>query len=157
SIEIDPEVLKHVNLNDGTGGNVGLLKEGRKLQWPAILQGKEYDPDRATVELKVGDAVGRAGRGQPIDRGTLTDLKAALAHLHATLDDNVTRMTPSEYIENKRYLNMLDDAYRALNSPNVGNYFRQEGVAAAPWAAKGKTVGELVEDVRAKGLKFAAA
>jgi hypothetical protein len=151
TIPLEDEIVKHINVNNGTGGNIGLLRDDGKLQWPLVLSGPDYEADRKIVDQKIAEAVAAAKFQNPIVPATLTELRAALTRLQARLDNNVAAMSPSEYIENKRYLNMLEDAFRALRDPNVGNYFNQK------WAAKGNTIAALVEDVKVKGLKFAPA
>jgi hypothetical protein len=68
------------------------------------------------------------------------------------LHDKVGEMPPLEYSESKRYLNQLGEAVKALQDPNVRNYLNGK------YAAKGKTVAELVENLtRVQGLEFAPA
>jgi hypothetical protein len=60
-------------------------------------------------------------------------------------------MAPSQYVEGRRYLNQVEDAVRALEDPNVANYFNQN------WVPKGKNVAELIKFMADKGLVFAPA
>jgi hypothetical protein len=99
----------------------------------------------------IADAVNVAKFGNAVDPGKLKDMKAELGRLNATLHNDINDMSPSQYIEAKRYLNLLDDAIRALEDPKVGNYFNQN------WVAKGKNVAELVKYMTDKGLRFAPA
>jgi hypothetical protein len=54
-------------------------------------------------------------------------------------------------VEAKRFLNQLDDAMLALKQQGVANYFTDK------WAARGKTVADLVASMNANGLTFAPA
>jgi hypothetical protein len=71
--------------------------------------------------------------------------------MNDTLLRNISEMSPSQYIEAKRYLNLLDDAIKALEDPKVSNYFTEK------WALKSKNVAELVDFMSRSGLQFAPA
>jgi hypothetical protein len=58
-------------------------------------------------------------------------------------------MTPTQYIDAKNYLQLLGAAVRLLERPDRGNYINGK------YAAKGKTVGDLVRNM--SGLQFAPA
>jgi hypothetical protein len=60
-------------------------------------------------------------------------------------------MTPTQYVDARRFLNQLEDALTALQQPDVQNFFNGR------WAAKGKTVGDLVKYMADNGLRFAPA
>src|SRR5260370_39403751 len=153
-ILLNDDILQHINLPSGaTGGNPGLLKNGGKLNWPLPLQAPEYDDLRNTVNANVAKAV-EAAKYNPIDRSTLVPIKEALARLHKALDANITRMSPSEYLEASRYLSQLDDAYKALQDPNVTKYFDDNKT----WGAKGRTVADLVDNIsKVQGIRLAPA
>jgi hypothetical protein len=151
-VVLDDEILKHINLTTGTGGNVGLLKADGKLTWPLPLQAPQYDAQRSIINANIAKAVEAVKYNNPVDRSTMKPLRDALDDLRRSLDLNIAAVSPSEYLESTRYLNMLDDAYKALQDPNVGNFFNQK------WAPKGRTVAELVDNMaQVQGLKFAPA
>ena len=58
---------------------------------------------------------------------------------------------PSQHVEARRYLNSLQDAVRLLRQPDAGNYFN------GTYAARGRTVPDLVRGMKEKGLQFAPA
>jgi hypothetical protein len=142
SVPLDDDLLRHINVTDGSGGNVGLLKDGGKLQWPASLQGPAYAQVRDVLDKRLPDAVNQLKFNNPVEPGTLKDIQAAVEQAHAILDRN---------LESKRFLNYLSDAVKAIGSPNAPKYFTQQ------WTAKGKNVAELVKFMADNGLKFAAA
>jgi hypothetical protein len=151
-LQLDDETLKRINVRTAHGGNIGLLKNG-KLSWPLPLRSADFEENRKKLETALEDAINRAKINGSVDATLLKDMLAALQGLHATLDkvDTVSKITTAQYIEGKRYLNFLDDAMRALQDPNVANYFGGE------FQARGKSVGDLVEYMKNKGLEFAAA
>jgi hypothetical protein len=152
NVPLDQDLLRGINLTgQDTRANVGLLKDDGKLQWPLPLEGSEFAGGREHVNKLIADAVSVARFGNAVDAGRLKDLEAELGRLNATLQNNLPEMTLSRYIEARRYLNLLEDAVRALEDPKVGNYFNQN------WVAKGKSVAELVKYMSDKGLRFAPA
>ena len=146
------DLLKKINVKTDFGGNIGLLKNGGKLQWPVPLRAAAFDELRKAFELHAEDAVDRARvNGKAVDFALIKGLQTDLSGLHALLERNVSSMTTGQYIDAKRYLNLLDDSLRALQDPNVANYFNRK------YEASGKTVADLVDNMRREGLTFAAA
>jgi hypothetical protein len=152
NIPLDQDLLKGINVTgQDSRANAGLLKDGGKLQWPSPLQGREFTDGREDMEGLIADAVNLVKFGNGVDPGMLKDMWAELGRLNAALFNHISEMSPSQYIEAKRYLNLLEDAVRALQDPKAGNYFNQN------WLAKGKNVAELVQYMSDKGLQFAPA
>jgi hypothetical protein len=107
---------------------------------------------RIEVTDKAKDAIRQASSKDKKDLpAVITDLKAKVNELHKLLARNVNELPANEYIGAKRFLNSLDDAIRALEDPNVGNYFNQTYVAMGP------SVRQLVDYMRKNGLTFAPA
>jgi hypothetical protein len=149
TIDLDEDNLKNINVTDAASrGNAGLLKQG-ELRWPLPLRESDYDEARKDLNKKLMLAVAQVKDKDPVDRSTLKDLYADLKALNDKLSANVGEMSPSQYIEARRYLNQLADAVRVLEDPNAAKYFNNT------WSAKGRTVAELVENMA--GLKFAPA
>ena len=151
-LDLDPDTLKRINVRTDRGGNIGLLKNGGKLSWPLSLRLPLFDELRKGLELHVEQAVERANvDGKPIDAALLRDLKSEVAALNDTLDKNINKITLTAYNDAKRYLNLLQDAVRALEDPNVADYFHGK------YSAQGKTVAKLVDYMTKNGLRFAPA
>ena len=151
-VRLDEDLLKKINVKTDFGGNIGLFKNGGKLLWPVPLRAAAFDELRKAFALHAEDAVDRARvNGKPVDVVLIKDLQTELASLHDLLERNVGSMTTEQYIDAKRYLNLLDDSLRALQDPNVANYFNRK------YEASGKTVADLVDNMRKDGLTFAAA
>ena len=153
NLPIDQDLLKQINVNSGGRENIGLIrniKEGAPLVWPLGLKGADFDSERASIDSLLPRSVSQALHGQ-VDDGIRTALDTALRGLQTKLSQDVNDLTPSQYIEAKRFLNQLGDAIAALGDRNVANYFTQK------FAPQGKTVEELVSYMADHGLRFAPA
>jgi hypothetical protein len=150
-IGLEDELLKHINVTTGTGGNIGLLKDDGNLQWPQALQAAEFKDIRDRLNKKAPEAVQEVKFNRSASPATLADMRGALRQLSEALDKNIGGMSMDQNIEGRRYLRQLEDAVKALSDPNASNFFTQE------WVAKGKDVASLVEHMRKSGLRFAAA
>jgi hypothetical protein len=155
TIPVGEDVLKHINLTTGKEGNVGLLytiKNAGKISWPVALQDAAFDGTRSNLDKNIPDAIDAAKKNGRVSSGLVSDIKTDVQKMQDILKSRVSETTSSDWSEAKKYLNMLSEAARTLSDPNVGNYFNGK------WAAQGKTVGELVENMsRNQGLQFAAA
>jgi hypothetical protein len=155
ALSLDPNLLKQINVTSGeNGGNIGILKyvkEGTPLPWPLSLQGAAYKDQTRRLNKLSADAVNLAQNGGPVAAGTLNDMIDDVRSLREMVRSNVNELTPSQSVEAKRFLSQLDDAILALKQQNVGNYFTDK------WAARGKTVADLVSYMISNGLKFAPA
>jgi hypothetical protein len=151
-VDVDEDMLKQVNLTgSGSLGSVALLKDRGKLTWPLVLQGSEYEKYRERLTALAKDAINKVGLNNPVGAATLRDMMGDVRHMNELLLHNVGELSPSEYVEAKRYLNSLESAVKALQDPNVGNQLNQN------WAARAHNVAALVDFMGDKGLKFAPA
>jgi hypothetical protein len=151
-VKLDEEMLKQINLSGaGSMGSIGLLKDRGKLTWPLVLQSNEFDAARKELDTLAAAAVNQVRLNNPVDAATLRDMTSDVRKMSETLLRNVGDTPPSEYVEAKKYLNALESAVRALQDPNVANQLNQN------WAAQAHSVGELVDFMGRKGLKFAPA
>ena len=82
-----------------------------------------------------------------VKKGDIDDLNADLKQLSQSVEKS--ELSVGDYIAAKDYLSQVGAAVRALGDPNVANYFNHKFNA--------KNVAELVDDMRTKGLDFAAA
>jgi hypothetical protein len=151
---LEPGLLKQVNLAGGAG-NIGSLRNGGKLKWPQGLRdlkpaGLSRDLRDDTVQA-AQKAVDEAKKEKAVNPGRIRDLRNYVDQLHKLLARNVNELSANDYIEAKRFLNNLDDAIRALQDPNVGNYFNKT------YSVVGTSVEALVDNMLKKGLRFAPA
>jgi hypothetical protein len=154
AVPLDEETLKSINLTPGDSrANAGLLKDDGKLQWPRPLQGEEFSKPRTRLSRLLEEAVQKLkfNPNTPVPQGLVKDMKNDLGALTNLLNDSVSDLSPSQYIEAKRYLNQVGDAVAALSDPKVGVYFNPN------WPGKARNVAELVSYMNKSGLRFAAA
>jgi hypothetical protein len=154
TVPLDEETLKSINLTPADSrANAGLLKDGGKLQWPLPLQADEFKGPRTRLSRLLEEAVQklRFNPNAPVPAGLVKDMQNDLTTLTELLNDSVGELSPSQYIEAKRYLNQVGDAMAALSDPKVGAYFNQG------WVSKVRNVAELVHFMSRSGLRFAAA
>lgn len=148
-VPLDPAVVQHVNLTDGTtGGNVGVLRDGGQLQWPMALRTKDFEANRNKIDKLAKESVQQAQLGR-IKDDTLFAFIEAVNDLRARVDASVNSMAPTPFIQASRYVNELKDTLKVLQNPDAVR--KQFG---GQWAARGNTVNELVDQMTAKGLKF---
>jgi hypothetical protein len=147
-VPLDPDLLKRLNLTDGTvHGSAGLFRD-LPLRWPLELQDDSFSKDRTTIDKQLPEALRYAAMGR-VDAKTFRALTDASASLRQTVRNQITTMSPSENIRANRYLNELDQSLALLRQPNVANFFNGR------MDAQGKSVGELVAFMTQNGLSFA--
>jgi hypothetical protein len=152
-IRLSEDLLHHINLTTGTNSNVGLLRDSAKLNWPLPLQEPEFEELTRLINTDLQKARDDIDFKLPIDPGILKDLKVHLDRLNVALDNASARLTANDKIESKRYLNLLGDTFRALQDPDVANYFN-----SGRWTARGNTVAEFVSTLTGnQGLLIAPA
>ncbi len=146
-VTLSRETLDKINVSAGSGVNPALLKS-EQLTWPLALAGTEFQGDRKNIERNLAAAVREAeiGQGEPT---RLNDLLDEVGKMTDNLGRQIGQMTPSQYIEAKNYLKLLNDTIRTLSRPDAANYINGK------YAAKGKTVADLVKNM--SGLQFAPA
>jgi hypothetical protein len=149
---LDPDTLQLVNVTSASrGGNIGLLKNGGRLNWPSAVCGAEFKEARERLSGLVQDAVKEAEFNNRVDPGSLKQMKDDLDRLQRQLSRNVGDLSPSDYIEAKRFLSSLGDALRVMGQTDAASYLNRK------YAAKGKTVPDLVKYMTDNGLQFAPA
>jgi hypothetical protein len=153
NVPLDEDTLKHVNLTvTDVRGNVGLLKNDGKLQWPTPLQDAKYTEARQKLTDLIAAAVQQVKVDNKIEVGAIKDMQTNLQRMKDTLDKSVPDMSPSQYIESMRYLSQVTEAVTTLEKdPNVAD------LLSNTWIAKSKNVAELVQHMAKKGLSFAPA
>jgi hypothetical protein len=154
-VGLDEDTLKRINVSAGkTAGNVGLLKNDGKLSWPLALRTmrpqKEADSLRQDVDSELPGAINEAVNGK-VSSNRLEALTKDVDKLQQLLTNNVRDLPPGQYMEARRFLNNLEDGLQVLQQPNAGLYFTHQ------YAAKGKTVHDLVNNMTKEGLTFAPA
>jgi hypothetical protein len=150
-VVLDRDVRERVNVATVNGGNAGLFKTKGQLDWPRCLQGSEFEEERTVLNDVAEEAVKQATSRSYIGRDVLIALDGGIDQLEARIKGLVNVVPPSEYIEAKRFVRHLGDASKALKQPDAASYFNQT------YAAKGRTVEQLVKNMTAQELRFAPA
>lgn len=150
SVSISDEILRHLNMTTSTAaGSVGVFKHG-DLQWPMVLRGPEFKEPRDNIDKIAPEAVRQAASGS-LEPGTYKKMKTAIEELGDLIKRMAGDLSPSDYIQSKRFANNLEEGLKNLSEPNSVNYLNGR------WAAKGATVGALVDHMTSNGLRFAPA
>lgn len=154
-VPLDDDVLRRINLLGKAPGNAGMLRNGGKLTWPSGLMEDAFSKDRDLINRNLEAAVKSIKDGAPADDRELVaarkELNSAFDNLQKNLNDSTATLPIGQYLEAKRYLAQLKDAITALRDPQAKNFLDNT------WSAKGRTVAELVDYMRDKGLEFNAA
>jgi hypothetical protein len=144
--------VQQINFTSKRGSaNIGLLKKAGQLTWPTALTGADYQDERQQLSVLAQKAVKQAESKGWVDNGILQQISDNVQQLHQQLRDNVKDVPPDQYIEAKRFLNQFDDAGKALQQADVGNYFNGK------YTFQGLTVADLVRFMTERGLSFAPA
>jgi hypothetical protein len=149
SVNIDDDVLRHINLSPGMG-NPGLLRNEGRLHWPLTLQGDDFKSQRELLNSLAPEAVRQAVNGR-VDPGSLKDMVDSVAKMRQTLAANIRDLTPNQFIEANRFLSQFDDALKILGRPDAGDLIRPQ------LAGKSTSVADLLKYMGDKGLLFAPA
>jgi hypothetical protein len=152
---LDEELLRRINVTAGKSpGNVGLLKNDGKLNWPVAIRSlkprDKIDDLRRQISSLLPETINQAVNGK-VDPMSLKELIRATDEMQDLLTQNVTNLPPGQYMDAKRFLSGLDDGVKLLQQPDAGLYFTQK------YTARGKTVPELVQNMTKTGLLFAPA
>jgi hypothetical protein len=151
TIPLDDETVKQINFSTGVAGNIGALKDKGKLHWPTVLERKEFGTERNLFTHLAADAVRQGAMNNKVDSGTIEAMETNLAALNEKLAERIRDLSPDNYVGAKHYLNELAQALRILKRPDLAKFLNNE------YAARGKTVGELIRDMSSLGLRFAPA
>lgn len=151
---VDEGFLKRINFTRGTG-SVGTLRDGGKIDWPALLLNLEPKAEVARVRRQVEerfktafDQVNGGGKADPENArallkllDNLSDLASAKAHTMSFADN----------LQVRRFLKGLEDGVAFLKQPDAADWMpgRQK--------VKPTTVQELVRLMAEKGARFAPA
>jgi len=155
TVPIDPASLKLVNFTTGTtsttAGSIGMIRNG-KLEWPdALLSNQAFAGNREKVDKLVGTAFQELSASGRVGADTIASLRKNATALRSDLRDQAAEMGSNDYVRGLRFVNQLNDAIDQMARPNAANY------VDGTWQATGSTVGELVQQMTSKGLRFAPA
>lgn len=155
SVELDEGVLKNINVTaTQNGANFGLLKHDGPLSWPVVL--RDLAPAAETQELRkeidslIKEALFQAKNGKT-EPGLLAQLYVDVRFCRELLKKTAGDVTSHRYIAARRFLDDLENAVKVLERDDAANFI------LGKFAAKGKTVRELLKHMNSLGLVFAPA
>jgi len=153
-IPLDQSTLKQINVTVNQQGNVGLLKQPSKLNWPFALrtlppqgQAKQL---REQIDTLLIQAKKQALSGQ-VAADVLTTLSNDINQLSSILLAVVGSTSFSDWVAAKNFLKDLNQAVTVLQQPDVAKYVN------GTYSAQGYTVEQLVAYMTQNGLSFAPA
>ncbi|MBM4069723.1 MAG: hypothetical protein FJ271_12345 [Planctomycetes bacterium] len=147
---LSEDLLRHVNVVRASG-NVGLLRDGGRFQWPAAFVELLTAADREQAERLSRTLFEKAANGK-VPEPLLRELRVATKRAQDSLVAKVNDIPTGQYIEAKRFLNDFNDAILAFSQGEHVQYF-----AFRKWIAEGRTTRELADYMMMHGLKFAPA
>ena len=148
-VHLNPYQLKGINVTVGNGASVGALKDPGPLRWPLSLRG----PAQQKVDGQVTALVAQARKGD-VDPALYAQVKSGIEGLKQNLKDKYIKESGVDvgaWVSGKRFLEDLDKNVRALGQPEAARFLN------GAYAAKGRTVDELVANMTSNGLRFAPA
>lgn len=154
-VQLDEGLLKNINVTATlNGANFGLLKHDGELSWPAVLRDLPPTEDaqalREEINSLIKDAIDQAKTGK-VAAGLLAQLYGDVRALREMLRTNAGELTFARYSSARRFLDELEGAVKALEQNDAANYI------LGKFAARGKTVHDLVQHMTSTGLVFAPA
>jgi hypothetical protein len=157
-IDLTDIKLENIHLTDKSGGSAGLLRgqgqDGKlTMNWPAAMDGKAYTEPKERLTENLREAVAKLRKSERPTPAMLRDIESDVKTINNKLNerDTADELSPSQFIEARRFMNQVEQAVKALRSPNAANHFNDT------WKPQGRTVSELVDNLSKNGLSFASA
>lgn len=149
---LDRKLLEAISLAwaDTTGNGARYLRSPEKLAWPSTLNNVPPKKGRDRWVELVRRAAKEARKGRP-SAEALRDLVAVHKLLLDDLNSRSDDLTPSQFIEARRFLNYRKADLDLLKQARLGELL----ALADDVAGKRRTVPELVKLFRDKKLRFA--
>jgi hypothetical protein len=152
TFDLDPDAVRQINVKpSGVNGNIGLLKSGNQLSWPAALNTDDYKDQRERIDTLAADAIKQARFNGRVESNYLQNLHKDVDKMQRQLRKN-SDLGINQYIEAKTFLSNLSDAINALGQKSAGEYFNN-----GKYVLTSKTAPEVVKYMLDNGLTFAPA
>jgi hypothetical protein len=148
-VTLDPSLVSQINVStQQTKGSLGPLRQGGHVEWPLLLKGKSQQK----IDGLLPTAVSAATMGT-LDAKLYRELTKELQSLSEQWRKQFHKeeIDGAEYLDGKHFLDSLQEAVTALSRPGAAK------VLDGSYAARGRTVPELVENMTGQGLTFAPA
>lgn len=155
SLVLPEATLRQLNVTSGNNGNLGLLKDKGRFNWPIALADDELisKEERDAMSIQAEQLVTKAMNGS-LDVKAFKDLKANIDKLNEKLPKKVLKIPTPQYMQAKRFLESFDEALFALQDTKMAEAY----VDYQNFIKGGKSVQELVDYMaKQRGLTFAPA
>jgi hypothetical protein len=150
TVPLDADLVRRINVTSGTTtASLGVFRRGDEFRWPDPLLGETFDKERMEIDQLIPQVVKQLASGM-VDAGAIGSLNQAITGLRSRLRDNVQVLSSTDYIQALRFVNQLRDSASTLREPAAAGPF-------SGWTLTAQTVGELVDQLTQKGLRFAPA
>ena len=150
TISLNQDQLHFVNVTVGKeGATLGMLTGGgTNLTWPLALQGPKQQKVAAQIPVLVSQA-----RTGSVDAKLYREITNQLSQINEDLRKQFHKeeIDGGEFLESRRFLDSLTQSVQALRSPTSQRFLD------GSYAAKGRTIPELVDYMTKNGLSFAPA
>lgn len=151
-VPIYPEVIKLINLTDGTTrGSTSLFKDPKDFSWPLVLERDEFTRERKALEQEIPQAVTQLGQYGSVPARQQVQLRKTVDNLKGKINDMAQDLTPDDYIKGMRFANQLQESIKWFDNPNAANFYNGK------WQVQANNAGGLMDQMIAQGLKFAPA
>jgi hypothetical protein len=152
SVALSQTTLSGLNLTaTGTNGNLGIAKDGGKIDWTDALMEAPFDDSRKRFSGNFETAMNDVQAGKQPDRAVIADLRRDYKSLSDTLSDKVADLSPDDYNSSRRRLNQLKVALDGLTDRRALRSFN------SAWKKDVRNVAELVSYCKNNGVEFGAA
>jgi hypothetical protein len=128
---------------------VGVLRNGT-LHWPLSLRMAKFKKEREQIDSLIPKLI-RQARAGDVDADDLNTVTKAATIIRDQLTYIIPEIGSGEYLKSCDYLRQLQSSFKLFAHPGAAKFF--DGTITA----KGKTVGELVDNMSRKGLTFSRA
>jgi hypothetical protein len=150
-VQLAPATLRCINVTTGsTTGGSAVVRATEDVKWPLVLQAPRWQDLRLIIDTCLYNATLEA-TSQGVQYDTDRKLNDAITQLDREVDGAVRALTPTEFIQARRFVRQLRETRKTLTEPGAANYL------IGKWAAKADTVAELVQHMQTTGLRFAPA
>ncbi len=146
-VQLDPDQLQQINVTSGDSeSSVGMVKPGQHMQWPLVLRG----PTQKQVASLIPVVTEAAAKGD-LDPAQYAELTKGVTQLKDDLKKQfyAEQIDGTAYLTGKRFLEKLEGSVNQLQQPGASKFLN------GTYAARGRTVQELVQNMAKQGLKFA--
>lgn len=148
-VTLDKFQLSKINVTmPGQEAGVGMLKEAANLNWPFVLRG----PTQQKLAVQIPAAVTAAANGS-LQPKAYYDIRKGIDQLNNELSQRFRKekIDGAAYLTGKRFLEPLENSIKMLEQPQAPQ------LLTGAYAARGRTVPELVQNMTKQGLQFAPA